>query len=79
MFQLVSCKAYGRRVTLTTQTKSSKFIEYMKIHLISLNQDFDGNYNTETKINIQGQIIATRHLLSVATDIMNDNLQGKGY
>jgi hypothetical protein len=52
-------------------TKSSQFLEYMKIHLISLNQDFDGKYNTETKIHIQGQIDATRHLLSVATDIMN--------
>jgi len=69
----------GRRVTLTTQTKSSKFIEYMKIHLISLNQDLEGDYNVQSKINIQGQIMATEHLLSVATDIMNDNLQGKGY
>jgi hypothetical protein len=54
-------------------SKSSSFIEYMKLHLISLNQDFDGKYNTETKIHIQGQIDATRHLLSVATDIMNNN------
>ena len=54
-------------------TKSSQFLEYMKLHLISLNQDFDGKYNTETKIHIQGQIDATRHLLSVATDIMNNN------
>jgi len=64
---------------LTTQTKSSKFIEYMKIHLISLNQDMDKDLNVQSKINIQGQIMATEHLLSVATDIMNDNLQGKGY
>jgi hypothetical protein len=64
---------------LITQTKSSKFIEYMKIHLISLNQDLEGDYNVQSKINIQGQIMATEHLLSVATDIMNDNLQGKGY
>ena len=64
---------------MTTQTKSSKFIEYMKIHLISLNQDFEDKYNVQSKINIQGQIMATEHLLSVATDIMNDNLQGKGY
>jgi hypothetical protein len=64
---------------LTTQTKSSKFIEYMKIHLISLNQDFEDKYNVQSKINIQGQIMATEHLLSVATDIMNDDLQGKGY
>lgn len=64
---------------MTTQTKSSKFIEYMKIHLISLNQDMDKDLNVQSKINIQGQIMATEHLLSVATDIMNDNLQGKGY
>ncbi len=64
---------------MTTQTKSSKFIEYMKIHLISLNQDLEADYNVQSKINIQGQIMATEHLLSVATDIMNDNLQGKGY
>jgi hypothetical protein len=51
----------------------------MKIHLISLNQDLESDYNVQSKINIQGQIMATEHLLSVATDIMNDNLQGKGY
>jgi hypothetical protein len=58
---------------LTTLTKSSKFIEYMKIHLISLNQDLEADYNVESKINIQGQIMATEHLLSVATDIMNNS------
>ena len=62
---------------MTTLTKSSKFIEYMKIHLISLNQDLEADYNVQSKINIQGQIMATEHLLSVATDIMNNNLQGK--
>ena len=54
-------------------TKSSKFLEYMKLHLISLNQDMDKDLNVESKINIQGQIMATEHLLSVATDIMNDS------
>ena len=58
---------------MTTQTKSSKFIEYMKIHLISLNQDVEEDYSKETKIHLDGQIVATRHLLSVATDIMNEN------
>ena len=58
---------------MTTQTKSSKFIEYMKIHLISLNQDLESDYNVQSKINIQGQIMATEHLLSVATDIMNNS------
>jgi hypothetical protein len=52
-------------------SRSSRFMEYMKLHLISLNQDLEDNYNVESKINIQGQIMATEHLLSVATDIMN--------
>ena len=64
---------------MTTQTKSSKFLEYMKIHLISLEQDLESNPESINVIDIPGQIYATEHLLSVATDIMNDNLQGKGY
>ena len=51
-------------------TRSSRFLEYMKIHLISLNQDYEADYNVQSKINIQGQIMATEHLLSVALDIM---------
>jgi hypothetical protein len=62
----------GKRVGKMFMTKSSKFIEYMKIHLISLNQDLEADYNVQSKINIQGQIMATEHLLSVATDIMNE-------
>ena len=70
-------------------SKSSKFIEYMKIHLISLNQDkfkvFDQMLEYEEEEsngfraldyeynNLAGQIEATRHLLSVATDIMNSS------
>jgi hypothetical protein len=54
-------------------TRSSTFIEYMKLHLISLNQDLEADYNVQSKINIQGQIMATEHLLSVATDIMNNS------
>ena len=61
---------YGQRVTLT---KSSYFLEYMKLHLISLNQDVEEDYSNETKIHLDGQIVATRHLLSVATDIMNSS------
>ena len=54
---------------------SNQFIEYMKIHLISLNQDYekfyedylnDSNYDQEDIDNIRGQIKATKHLLSVA-------------
>ena len=71
-------------------TKSSQFLEYMKLHLISLEQDSEKiqdemsqfEYNMDSNeyetleiedISLNGQIIATRHLLSVATDIMNDN------
>jgi hypothetical protein len=70
---------YGQKDILNMLTKSSKFIEYMKIHLISLEQDLESNPESINVIDIPGQIHATRHLLSVATDIMNDNLQGKGY
>jgi len=62
-------------------TKSSHFIEYMKIHLISLNQDLEDelylfrtnrdNHDSSKIDYLNGQIVATRHLLSVATDIMN--------
>jgi hypothetical protein len=54
-------------------TKSSKFMEYMKLHLISLEQDLEKNPESINVIDIPGQIEATRHLLSVATDIMNNS------
>ena len=68
-------------------TKSSQFLEYMKLHLISLEQDSErvqeamdaySNYEDDAyreleieDISLNGQYIATQHLLSVATDIMN--------
>lgn len=57
----------------------NNLIEYMKIHLISLNQDMESHSNPETKIHIDGQITTTRHFLSVAEDILNSDYQGKGY
>ena len=54
-------------------TKTSTFIEYVKLHLTSLNQDLEANDNPETKIHLDGQIEATRHLLSVAFDIMKSS------
>ena len=51
--------------TLTTD----KLIEYMKLHLISLNQDLDKDLNVQSKINIQGQIMAIEHLLEVANEL----------
>ena len=48
----------------------NELIEYMKLHLISLNQDLESHDNPETKIHLDGQIVATRHLMSVANDII---------
>jgi hypothetical protein len=79
---LISYKDYGRRVILTTPTKSSKFLEYMKIHMISLEQDWEKARNNEPLNDdeydpsddyFEGATDAVGHLLSVATDIMNDN------
>lgn len=58
---------------------TNQLIEYMKIYLISLNQDMDKDLNVESKINIQGQIMATEHLMSVATDIMNNSNERVNY
>jgi hypothetical protein len=69
----VTCYRCDQEEYNKLETRSSKFLEYMKIHLISLNQDMEKDYNVESKINIQGQIMATEHLLSVATDIMNNS------
>jgi hypothetical protein len=49
----------------------NEFIEYMKIHLISLKQDLEENPMSLHVVDIEGQIYATRHLLSVAEDILN--------
>jgi len=71
-------------------TRSSAFMEYMKLHEISLLQDaeklqdlmsnYEYNYDSDeyTELEIAdyhntGELIATRHLLSVATDIMNNS------
>ena len=60
-------------------TKSSQFMEYMKLHHISLCQDMealstDKEYTVDELLEIadlQGRINQTYELLSVATDIMN--------
>jgi hypothetical protein len=69
-------------------TKSSHFLEYIKIHQISLQQDLeklseqmdalDPNCKDYAYLDIEynwvsGQLTATHHLLSVATDIMNSS------
>ena len=82
-------KACGQK-GISIMSKSSYFLEYMKLHLISLEQDSEKiqdemsqfEYNMDSNeyetleiedISLNGQIIATRHLLSVATDIMNSS------
>lgn len=44
--------------------------------------DFDSDEYRQLEIEDiinTGELIATRHILSVAQDILNNNLQGKGY
>ena len=63
-------------------TKSSVFLEYMKLHLISLRQDLEDTQNNisipddeyfESDSYYQGAIETMEHILSVATDIMNNS------
>ena len=50
--------------------RTGQLKEYMKLHLISLNQDLEINPESINVVDIPGQIYATEHLLSVAEDIM---------
>ena len=60
---------------------SNQLIEYMKLHLISLEQDkeqYQNDYvfnenddSLDYILGIDGEIKATEHLLSVATDMMS--------
>lgn len=51
----------------------NELIEYIKIHIISLEQDYDKfpDGDRDSVIHLNGQLLATRHLLSVAQDILN--------
>ena len=66
----------------------NKLIEYMKLHKLSLIQDWEKAQNNEplnedeydpSDDYFEGAIEATEHLLSVATDMMNDYISGKEY
>lgn len=66
----------------------NNLIQYMKLHLISLRQDWDEAINNIELIDseyhpsddyFEGAIEATEHLLSVANDMMNDYISGKEY
>ena len=76
---MTSSRGFGRRVTLT---KSSHFMEYLKIHKISLEQDLEDARNNvpltedeyfESDAYYIGAIDTMEHILSVASDIMIDN------
>jgi len=63
-------------------TKSTHFMEYMKIHKISLEQDLEDARNNipipedeyfESDSYYMGAIDTMEHILSVASDIMIDN------
>lgn len=59
-------------------TTLNYLIEYMKLHLISLEQDIE-NFKTYAELNtIKGQVDLTRHYLSVATDILEEQLVEEG-
>ena len=47
---------------------TDRLIEYMKIHLISLEQDLEDNPESINVVDIPGQIYAVRHLLEVADE-----------
>ena len=57
-------------------TRSSAFMEYLKIHKISLEQDLEEiDYVNEHHFYLvkQAEIKVMEHVLSVATDIMNSS------
>jgi hypothetical protein len=74
------------------ESRSNHLIEYIKLHLISLEQDLE-KLSTQMESmdpaskdfneldfefnNLSGQTIATRHLLSVASDILGIETEEK--
>jgi uncharacterized protein len=59
----------------------NNLIEYMKLHLISLEQDLESVIQGQgyTQEHIRGQIQATKDLMSVASDMMSEYISGKEY
>ena len=73
-------------------TRTTQLIEYMKIHLISLMQDLEQLENQMEQLDMNskdyieldfefniksGEITATRHLMSVASDILGIQTEEK--
>jgi hypothetical protein len=82
----------GECTAETYEKRSMQLIEYMKLHLISLEQDLE-KLSTQMESmdpaskdfneldfefnNLSGQTIATRHLMSVASDILGIETEEK--
>ena len=47
-----------------------ELIEYIKLHILSLNQDLNLESDPHLKLGIRTAIATSRHLMSVAQDIM---------
>jgi hypothetical protein len=78
----VTCYKCDQEEYNKIETKSSTFLEYIKLHRLSLIQDMEDANNDipiqedeyyESDAYYEGAINALEHILSVATDIMNDN------
>jgi hypothetical protein len=52
----------------------NQLIEYIKIHLVSLKQDYDliPDGDSLSIAHLNGQVLATNHLLSVAEGIIKE-------
>jgi hypothetical protein len=51
---------------------SNSFVEYMKMHRISLIQDMDKLHSSDEEYKyIEGQVLLTEHYLSVANDMIS--------
>jgi hypothetical protein len=51
-------------------TRTRSLIEYIKIHILSLEQDLDGALQGEGYEHLSGQIYNAYHLLAIAEDIL---------
>ena len=80
----VTCYRCDQEEYNKLETRSSKFIEYMKLHMISLEQDWEKARNNEPLKDdeydpsddyFEGATDAVGHLLSVANDIMNTPIE----
>jgi hypothetical protein len=57
---------------------TDSFLEYAKLHLISLEQDLESALKGEGYEFLEGQIFATTHLLTAYADLLYNGNLGKG-